>query len=83
MAVAPPTPNRFGNTLQHSQMLYGNHDDMSMVDTLPSIDFGFDELRERMSAFTMRFDDFIARGRRRVLEEKNAFRMGAAEIIGL
>lgn len=55
----------------------------SMADTLPSLqNFGFDDLRARMAQFTSRFDDFIERGRVRVLEERNAFRMGVAEING-
>lgn len=53
-----------------------------MADTLPSIDFGFNDLRERMAQFTVRFDDFIERGRKRVLEERNAFRMSVAEMEG-
>ncbi|TVY43612.1 putative kinetochore protein [Lachnellula subtilissima] len=47
----------------------------SMADSLPSINFGFDELRDRMAKFTMRFDTFIEQGRKRVLEERNQFRM--------
>lgn len=53
-----------------------------MADTLPNIKFGFDELRERMARFTTRFDDFIEQGRKRVLEERNAFRMNVAELHG-
>ncbi|KOS22427.1 putative kinetochore protein [Escovopsis weberi] len=52
----------------------------SMADTLPSIDFGFDDLRERMAKFTARFDAFIEQGRKRVLEERNQFRMSIAEL---
>lgn len=55
----------------------------SMADTLPNINFGFDELRERMAKFTDRFDDFIARGRKRVLEERNQFRINVAELQGM
>lgn len=51
-----------------------------MADTLPPIDFGFDGLRARMSAFTDRFDTFIAAGRKRVLEERNHFRINVAEL---
>ncbi|KAL9104672.1 MAG: hypothetical protein Q9163_000415 [Psora crenata] len=51
-----------------------------MADSLPSINFGFDELRTRMAAFTDRFDNFIARGRKRVLEERNQFRITVAEL---
>lgn len=53
-----------------------------MADSLPSVDFGFNDLRERMTAFTHRFDEFIERGRKRVLEERNAFRMNVAELEG-
>ncbi|KAL8397846.1 hypothetical protein RB594_004519 [Gaeumannomyces avenae] len=52
----------------------------SMADQLPAIDFGFDELRDRMAKFTARFDAFIEQGRKRVLEERNHFRMNVAEL---
>ncbi|KAF2010142.1 hypothetical protein BU24DRAFT_356941 [Aaosphaeria arxii CBS 175.79] len=51
----------------------------TMADTLPSIAFGFDDLRTRMNHFTARFDDFIAKGRARVLEDRNQFRINVAE----
>jgi kinetochore protein Spc25 len=54
----------------------------SMADQLPSINFGFDELRERMAKFTAKFDTFIEQGRKRVLEEHNHFRMSVAELQG-
>jgi kinetochore protein Spc25 len=54
----------------------------SVADTLPSIDFGFDDLRERMSKFSAKFDAFIEQGRKRVLEERNQFRMNVAELHG-
>ena len=54
----------------------------SMADTLPAIAFGFDDLRERMARFTDRFDDFIAKGRKQVLEERNKFRINVAELQG-
>ncbi|MCJ1475343.1 kinetochore-associated Ndc80 complex subunit spc25 [Lambiella insularis] len=53
---------------------------LSVADTLPTINFGFEELRERMARFTHRFDGFIAEGRKRVLEERNQFRMNVAEL---
>ncbi|KAF2277350.1 uncharacterized protein EI97DRAFT_449503 [Westerdykella ornata] len=56
------------------------HDAPSMADQLPSINFGFDDLRSRMNQFTQRFDEFIEKGRKRVLEERNQFRMNVAEI---
>lgn len=53
-----------------------------MADQLPSINFGFDDLRNRMNQFTTRFDAFIEQGRRRVLEERNQFRVNVAEMHG-
>jgi len=35
-----------------------------------------------MARFTARFDDFIEKGRKRVLEERNQFRMNVAELQG-
>lgn len=81
MAAVPATPSRFGNSFSASQAPYGA-EAPSMADSLPSVDFGFNDLRERMTAFTARFDDFIERGRKRVLEERNVFRMNVAELEG-
>ncbi|KAF8544095.1 chromosome segregation protein Spc25-domain-containing protein [Trichophaea hybrida] len=50
-----------------------------MAATLPSIDFGFETLRERMSQFTKRFDAFIENGRKSLLEEKNEFAKNMSE----
>ncbi|KAM3430958.1 hypothetical protein NHJ13734_007523 [Beauveria thailandica] len=52
----------------------------SMVDQLPNINFGFEELRDRMARFTTKFDTYIEQGRKRVLEERNRFRMEVAEL---
>ncbi|KAL8926399.1 MAG: hypothetical protein Q9208_002942 [Pyrenodesmia sp. 3 TL-2023] len=52
----------------------------SMADSLPSINFGFDDLRDRMARFTEKFDSFIAKGRKQVLEERNNFRINVAEL---
>lgn len=54
----------------------------SVADSLPSVNFGFDDLRDRMAKFTARFDDFIEKGRKRVLEERNSFAMVVAELQG-
>lgn len=54
----------------------------AMADTLPSVNFGFDDLRDRMAKFTAKFDAFIEQGRKRVLEERNQFRMSVAELQG-
>ena len=61
---------------------YSTTTNPSMADSLPSINFGFDDLRDRMAKFTYRFDDFIAQGRKRVLEERNHFRTNLAELQG-
>ena len=53
-----------------------------MADSLPSINFGFDDLRARMAAFTDHFDTFIAQGRQRVLTERNEHRKRLAELEG-
>lgn len=55
----------------------------SMADSLPAITFGFDDLRERMARFTDRFDEFIAKGRKQLLEERNQFRINVAELQGI
>jgi hypothetical protein len=55
---------------------------VKIADTLPPTNFGFDELRDRMNRFTMRFDAFIERERKRILEEKNRFRMDVGEVQG-
>ncbi|KAL4954568.1 chromosome segregation protein Spc25-domain-containing protein [Aspergillus filifer] len=52
----------------------------SMADSLPSINFGFEDLRNRMAQFTAQFDAFIERGRKQVLEERNQFKIGLAEL---
>lgn len=49
---------------------------------LPNVDFNFDDLRLRMSAFSIKFDAFIERGRKRVLEERNEFRERLGELAG-
>ena len=54
----------------------------SMADSLPDINFGFDELREQMEHFTEKFDAFIADGRKRVLDERNEYRRRMAELEG-
>ena len=64
-------------------MRASSHDAPSTADQLPSINFGFDDLRSRMNQFTSRFDAFIENGRRRVLEERNQFRMNVAELHGM
>ncbi|KAF2862791.1 hypothetical protein K470DRAFT_212058 [Piedraia hortae CBS 480.64] len=52
----------------------------SRTSKLPKPDFGFNDLREQMAQFTLRFDAFIERGRQRVLDERDAFRRSVAEL---
>ncbi|EXJ85891.1 hypothetical protein A1O1_06260 [Capronia coronata CBS 617.96] len=47
---------------------------------LPTVDFNFDDLRKRMTEFSLKFDAFIERGRKRVLEERNEFRAHLGEL---
>jgi kinetochore protein Spc25 len=82
MATLTMTPSRFGNSFSGGGQAQYGANAPSMADTLPSIDFGFNDLRERMAQFTVRFDEFIERGRKRVLEERNAFRMNIADVKG-
>ena len=53
-----------------------------MADSLPSINFGFEDLRNRMAQFTTKFDAFIEQGRKQVLEERNRFRINLADLQG-
>lgn len=64
-------------------MRVASHDAPSMASQLPSVNFGFEDLRSRMNLFTARFDAFIENGRRRVLEERNQFRMNVTELHGM
>jgi kinetochore protein Spc25, fungi type len=56
---------------------------VKIADTLSSANFGFDDLRDRMNKFTLRFDAFIERERKRILDERNKFRMDVAEVQGM
>ncbi|KAL1876910.1 hypothetical protein VTK73DRAFT_8987 [Phialemonium thermophilum] len=67
-------------SLSSSRQGFSGHGAQSLADTLPNINFGFDDLRDRMAKFTAKFDAFIEQGRKRVLEERNQFRMGVAEL---
>lgn len=49
---------------------------------LPTVDFKFEDLRKRMTDFTLKFDAFIEQGRKRVLQERNEFRARLGELNG-
>lgn len=53
-----------------------------MADSLPKIHFGFEDLRSQMMQFTAKFDAFIEKGRKQVLQERNQFRVDLAELQG-
>jgi len=55
----------------------------SPLTQLPSVDFNFDDLRRRMTDFSTKFDAYIERGRKRVLEERNDFRARLSELNGM
>ncbi|KAG9248571.1 chromosome segregation protein Spc25-domain-containing protein [Calycina marina] len=75
-------PTLFEPSLSTSTMRppLSSADALSMADSLPNINFGFEELRDRMAKFTVKFDAFIEQGRKRVLEERNQFCMNVAEL---
>lgn len=54
----------------------------SHLTQLPSVDIPFEDLRKRMTEFTTRFDAFIEKGRRRVLDEHNDFKAKLSELHG-
>ncbi|KHJ30819.1 putative kinetochore protein spc25 [Erysiphe necator] len=54
--------------------------ELSLIDSLPGINFEFDELRNRMAKFTIKFNNFIEQGRRQILDERNQFRLTIAEL---
>lgn len=59
-----------------------NGSPMAIADTLPPVDFGFDDLKARMAQFTAKFDEFIEKGRKRVLEERNEYKVRRVELEG-
>ena len=54
----------------------------SHLTQLPSVDIPFEDLRKRMNEFSLRFDAFLEKGRRRVLEEHNEFKVRLSELNG-
>ncbi|KAF3924284.1 hypothetical protein ABW21_db0206110 [Orbilia brochopaga] len=47
---------------------------------LPSVNFGFDELKERMSKFTLGFDEFIEKRREKALDTRTNFARDVADL---
>jgi len=77
-AMATDFQSSFSASMRQSMAPVGP----SVTNQLPNINFGFDDLRDRMAKFTARFDAFIEEGRKRVLDERNQFRMNVAELQG-
>jgi hypothetical protein len=71
----------FRASQSHATPSYSYSDDPSTQ--LPSVDFNFEDLRQRMAAFTVKFDAFIEKGRKRVLEDRNEFRGRLSELGGM
>jgi hypothetical protein len=81
-AVAPSAFSTSTSSLRASQSQNAppfSYADSSLTQ-LPSVDIPFDDLRRRMAEFTIKFDAFIEKGRKRVLEERNEFK---AKLSGL
>lgn len=55
------------------------HSNSTMATTLPHVNFGFDELKDRMARFTVNFDEFVEKSRNRILEERNEFAKNVVE----
>lgn len=55
----------------------------SMADSLPSINFGFEDLRDRMAQFTTKFDVAIAHSRKQVHEDRDQFHAKLTELQGM
>ncbi|RMZ82730.1 hypothetical protein DV738_g1502, partial [Chaetothyriales sp. CBS 135597] len=52
----------------------------SPLTQLPQVAIPFDDLRRRMAEFSLKFDTFIERARKRVLEERNEYKARISEI---
>ena len=55
----------------------------NIASQLPQLNFGFEELKERMARFTVTFDDFIEKRREKMLADKNAYVREIAEVKGI
>lgn len=78
-AVMTPSRARLDGNIAASTMRMSDLPP-TMADTLPSIEFGFDKLRRDMATFRVEFDNFVERGRLRIIEERNLFHSQMADI---
>ena len=82
-AIAPSAFSTSTSSLRASQSQAApvSYSD-SPLTQLPTVDIPFDDLRRRMAEFTVRFDAFIEKGRKRVLEERNEYKARMSELTG-
>ena len=79
-AFSTSTSSLRASQSQHAAQPYSYSD--SALTQLPSVEIPFDDLRRRMADFTSKFDAFIEKGRKRVLEERNEFKARLSELNG-
>lgn len=84
--MAALAPSAFSTSTSSFRTSQSRHAPYSYADSsltqLPAVEIPFDELRRRMAEFTSKFDAFIERGRKRVLEERNDFKARLSELNG-
>ena len=85
-AMTALAPSAFSTSTSSFRASQSQHAPLSYADSaltqLPSVDIPFDDLRRRMAEFTSKFDAFIEKGRKRVLEERNDFKARLSELNG-
>ena len=82
--IAPSAFSTSTSSLRASQSQHAapySYSDSALTQ-LPSVEVPFDDLRRRMADFTSKFDAFIEKGRKRVLEERNEFKARLSELNG-
>ncbi|KAJ5974766.1 hypothetical protein N7481_008473 [Penicillium waksmanii] len=77
MVSSPSEPSRAASGM-HPPLASANAP--SIADSLPSINFGFEGLRNRMAQFTTKFDAAIAHSRKQVHEDRDQFHAKLAEL---
>jgi hypothetical protein len=84
--MAMIVPSAFSTSISSLRASQSQSAPMSYLESpltqLPTVDIPFDDLRRRMSEFAVKFDAFIERGRKRVLEERNEYKARMSELGG-
>lgn len=74
-------PSSSSTNIPAASILSPSSDSYNSATTLPSISiFNFSDLRDRMTAFSTKFDAFLDRSRRQVLSERNEYRGRLSEL---